>query len=194
MKWSESIAFSPALREVRLLMQVPAKDWSAYVRDLEATAYLEGRNEGDRACSQQLLQQRKELDAIQNGVLKSLQGILPQVLQEAEPALIQLALAAAQKIIAGLPVDIALVEAVVREALCQIEDTAEITVQLHPDDLALLHKHGSPLLEGSPAGGPIRFSSSQEATRGGCMVQTRFGVIDARRETKLEQLQISLNL
>jgi len=194
MKWSETIAFSPALRDVHLLTQVPAREWSTHVREREAAAYQRGRNEGDQACDQKLFQQRKELETLQNGILKSLQQILPQVLQEAEPALIQLALAAAQKLVAGLPVDIELVEAVVREALSQVEDTAEITDLLHPEDLALLHKHQSPLLTGPVATGPVRFGSSLTATRGGCVVQTRFGVIDARRETKLEQLQISLNL
>jgi len=194
MKWSETIAFSPALRDVQLLTQVPAREWSAHVREREATAYQRGRSEGDQVCGEKLMQQRKELDALQNGILKSFQQILPRVLQEAEPSLIQLALAAAQKLVAGLPVDLELVEAVVREALSQVEDTAEITVQLHPEDLALLHKHQSILLTGPAASGPVRFSSSPAATRGGCLVQTRFGVIDARRETKLEQLQISLNL
>ena len=194
MKWSETIALGPGLREVRLLTQVPARDWGAHVRDRESAAYERGRSEGDLACSRQLLQQRQELEALQLGVLNSLQQLLPQVLQAAESSLIQLALASAQKIIAGLPIDVALVEAVVREALLQVQDTAEITVQLHPDDLALLHKHESPLLRDSRTGGPIRFGSSPEATRGGCLVQTRFGIIDARRETKIEQLQISLNL
>jgi flagellar assembly protein FliH len=194
MKWSETIAFSPALREVRLITQVPAREWGAHLREREEAAYLKGRSEGDRACGQQLLKQRKELESLQVGVLKTLQEILPRVLQEAEPSLIQLALASAQKIVAGLPVDIAMVEAVVREALQNVQDTAEVAVQLHPEDLALLHKHESPLLTGSGTGGPLRFSSSQDATRGGCLVQTRFGTIDARRETKLEQLQISLNL
>ena len=194
MKWSETIAFSPALRDVYLLTQVPAREWSAHVREREAAAYQRGRSEGDQVCGEKLLQQRKEMDALQNGILKSLQQILPRVLQEAEPSLIQLALAAAQKLVAGLPVDLELVEAVVREALSQVEDTAEITVQLHPEDLALLHKHQSILLTAPAANGPVRFSSSPAATRGGCLVQTRFGVVDARRETKLEQLQISLNL
>ena len=194
MKWSETITLSPGLREVRLLTQVPARDWGAHVRDRESAAYQRGRTEGDQACGQQLLQQRQEMEVLQLGVLNSLQQLLPQVLQAAEPSLIQLALASAQKMIAGLPIDAALIEAVVREALQQVQDTAEITVQLHPDDLALLHKHESPLLQGSARGGPIRFGSSPEATRGGCLVQTRFGIIDARRETKIEQLQISLNL
>jgi len=192
MKWSETIACNPSLREVRLLTQVPSRDWAAHLREREAAAYLKGRSEGDRACSQQLSQQRKELETLQNGVLKTLQASLPQMLEEAEPALIQLALASAQKILAGLPIDISLVEAVVRETLQQAEDTAEVTVQLNPEDLNLLHKHESPLLSGSAAGKKFRFSNSPDVTRGGCVIQTRFGVLDARRETKLEQLQISL--
>lgn len=194
MKWSERITFSPALRDVRLLTQTPAREWAAHVREREAAACQRGRSEADQACDQKLARQREELTVLQQGILASLQDLLPRVLQEAEPALIQLALAAAQKLVAGLPVDAALVEAVVREALDHVEDTGEITIQIHPDDLALLHRHQSPLLNAAAGRGPVRFASSPDAGRGGCLVQTRFGVIDARRATKLEQLQISLNL
>jgi len=34
--------------------------------------------------------------------------------------------------------------------------------------------------------------ASSEVSRGGCLIQTRFGLVDARRETKLEQLQQTL--
>jgi flagellar assembly protein FliH len=192
MKWSETIAFGPALRDVRLLTQAPAQDWTAHLREREEAAYQNGRRDGERALSEQLLQQRNEMVALQNGVLSSLQKILPQVIQETESALIQLALESAQKIVAGMPIKAAMVEAVVREALSQVEGNAEVIVQLHPDDLALLRKHESHLLNGVPETGPVRFASSPEVTRGGCIVQTRFGIIDARRETKVEQLQKTL--
>ena len=78
---------------------------------------------------------------------------------------------------------------VVREALRQAEDTAEIVVQLHPDDLTLLREHHSPLLAGLPEIGPLRFAHSAEVSRGGCILQTRFGIVDERRETKIEQLR-----
>ena len=130
---------------------------------------------------------------LQNGILQSLRHILPQVVHETESALIQLALESAQKIVAGLPIEISLVEAVVREALSQVEGTTEITVQLHPDDLALLRKHESPLLNGTRETGSVRFSPSADTARGGCIVQTRFGIIDARRETKIEQLAKTLS-
>jgi flagellar biosynthesis/type III secretory pathway protein FliH len=94
--------------------------------------------------------------------------------------------------VAGIKITPKMVEAVVREALSHVEDNAEITIHLHADDLALLRKHGSPLLNGAPDSGPLRFIGSTEISRGDCLVQTRFGLLDARRETKLEQLRESL--
>ena len=124
--------------------------------------------------------------------MNALQRALPQVAHAAETALIEIALESARKVVAGMTVDAALIEATVREALRQAEDTAEISIQLNADDLALLRQHQSPLLAGLPETGPLKFSSSPEVTRGGCLVQTRFGMVDARRETKFEQLRQAL--
>jgi flagellar assembly protein FliH len=77
----------------------------------------------------------------------------------------------------------------VREALTQVEDTADVTIQLHAEDLALLQKHKSDVLKSAPNSKPLQFAASAEVTRGGCLVRTRFGIIDARRETKLDQLR-----
>ena len=114
-------------------------------------------------------------------MLESLRQTVPQVVRESEDALIALALEAEQKLVAGMPVDAALVAATVREALGQIEDTAGVTVTLHPDDLALL-KPGD-------YGAGLEFRSSPEITRGGCLVHTRIGIVDARLETRIEKLK-----
>ena len=141
---------------------------------------------------EQLLQQRSELLELHQGVVDSLRRAVSQVITETEDALLNLALEAAQRLVAGLPVSAEMVEAVVREALSHVEDNAQITVHLHAEDLALLRKHGSPLLSGTPDSGSLRFVSSAEIARGDCLVQTRFGLLDARRETKLGQLRESL--
>jgi flagellar biosynthesis/type III secretory pathway protein FliH len=105
--------------------------------------------------------------------MESLRTAVPQILLETQSALVNLALESAQKIVAGLPISHELVEAVVREALQQVEETAEITIQLHPEDLALLRKHQSPILSGIPDAGPLRFISSASVTRAGCLVETK---------------------
>jgi flagellar assembly protein FliH len=115
------------------------------------------------------------------------------VAREGERALVALALEAARKLVCGLPVSTEMIEAAIKEAIALVEDTAGFTVQLHPEDLVLLERTNSPLL--LPQGGDerIRFQPSANVTRGGCVVQTHFGVIDARRETKVELLRSALS-
>jgi flagellar assembly protein FliH len=193
MKWSDSIPFRQPLAEVRLLVQVPAQDWNEFLRDREQAAYQRGQQDGERALTQQLLQHQGETGELQNGVLQSLAQAIPQVVRETESALIQLALDAAQKVVAGMPVNAKMIKAVVSEAVRQVEGSTEITVLLHPDDFKLLRLHRSNVLTGLPESSQLHFTSSSEVTRGGCLVQTRFGVIDARRETKLEHLRQTLS-
>ena len=189
MKWSESISLDRPLHDVRVLAQAPSQDWSGLLREREQAAYEKGRREGEDSVREQLILQRNEIGGVLNGVIETLRGAVPQVVQETETALIGLALESARKVVAGMPVNAKTVEAVVREALEQVEDTAEITIQLHAEDLELLQKHKAEILSGKPGSGPLRFVNSQDVTRGGCLVQTRFGIIDARRETKLDQLR-----
>lgn len=159
--------------------------------DLHAS-YERGRLDGERALSEQLIRQRAEVMELQTGVLTSLRNAVPQVARDGERALVALALEAANKIVSGMPVSAEMIEAAVKEAIAQVTDSAGFTVQLHPEDLALLERTNAPLL--LPQGGEerIRFQPSAQVTRGGCVVQTRFGVIDARRETKVELLQKAL--
>ncbi len=192
MNWHDTILFEEPLRDVRLLVGAPAQDWQQFLQARETAAFENGRRAGETALSAQLLQQRNETVELQRGILASLQSALPKVAHEAESALIDLALECAKKMVGGLPIDVALMENTVREALRQAEDTAEVIIQLHPEDLALLREHQSKILNGLPDSGPLRFTHSAEISRGGCIIQTRFGLIDARRETKIEQLRQSL--
>jgi flagellar assembly protein FliH len=123
------------------------------------------------------------------GVLDSLRNSVPQILRDTENTLIALALSVAQKLVADTPISAAMVEAVVRDALTQVEGTAQFTVRLHPTDLELLQKTCSPLLASGDGAKEFRFLSSPEVTRGGCLVQTHFGTVDARRETKFDLLK-----
>jgi len=159
--------------------------------DLQAS-YERGRLEGERALSEQLIRQRAEVMELQTGVLASMRDAVPQVAREGERALVALALEAARKLVSGLPVSAEMIEAAIKEAIAQVEDTAGFIVQLHPEDLELLERVNSPLLLPQGSNERIRFQPAAHVTRGGCVVQTRFGVIDARRETKVELLRSTL--
>ena len=193
MKWSETITLDEPLRDVRASSLPAESDLDRRVRAAEQSAYEHGRLDGEKNLGEQMLQQRNELLELHQGVIESLRRAVPEVIQQTENTLMQIALECAKKIVAGIPISPELVEAVVREAVTQTKETAEIMVQLHPDDLALLRKNQSPILQGLPDVGPLKFIGSSEISRGGCLVQTRFGLLDARRETKIEQLRESIS-
>jgi flagellar assembly protein FliH len=148
--------------------------------------------EGEKRLADQLLRQRSQLIELQNGVLASLRQAVPQVVAQCESALIDLALEVARKLVSDLPISVEMVETAVRSAVAQAEQNTELDVLLHADDLALLRQCNSPVLLPAPGNASIRFHDSAEVSRGGCLVRTRFGEIDARREIKLELIRQSL--
>ena len=117
---------------------------------------------------------------------------VPQVVRDTETMIVSLALEVAQKLVSDMPISVPMIEAAVRDALTQVEGTAQLTIRLHPADLELLQSAASPILSGAEAQGETRFLGSPEVTRGGCLVQTRFGTVDARRETKFDLIKRNL--
>jgi vacuolar-type H+-ATPase subunit E/Vma4 len=187
---TESIAFAQPLRDVALARFGNRR--VIHEQDLEA-AFQRGRIEGERSLSEQLLRQRAAVVDLHNGVLASLRDAVPQVIRDTENVLVEIAFEVARKIAAGAPIDAAQLQASVQEAVAQASDTAELTVQVNPADLALLQALKSPMLNPQDNRN-IQLVAANHITRGGCVVQTRFGIIDARRETRAEMLRNSLQL
>jgi flagellar assembly protein FliH len=191
--WSETITFPAPLRDARTAgsSAVSAPVDPALADPWQASFDL-GRIEGEKSLGEQLIKQRAELHELISGVLGSLRQAVPQVVRDTETMVVSLALEIAQKLVSDLPISVPMVEAAVRDALSQVEGTAQLTIRLHPADLELLQNAGSPILSTSDDQGNVRFLGSPEVTRGGCLVQTRFGTVDARRETKFDLIKRNL--
>jgi flagellar assembly protein FliH len=188
----ETIRLSQPLREARVVcLATSAANPTGSTAQAQAE-YERGRREGEKALSEQLIRQRGELTELQNGVLNSLRNAVSHVTRECEGAMIALALEIAGKLVGDLPISSELVEAAVREALTSVEQGSNLTVLLNPMDYELLQQANAPVLLTDVGGERLKFQTSPQVTRGGCLVQTHFGVIDARRETKLEALKQSL--
>lgn len=187
------IHFHANLRDVRLVTPAAAEaDRAARWKQETQACFERGRIEGEEALGHQLMQQRSELMEIHNGVLAALQSVLPQLVRDSERALAQLALEVARKLVSSLPITAEMVEAAMREAMTQVEESTDMTILLHPEDLALLQRSDSPFLKPRDHGAAIRLHEASDVTRGGCMIRTRFGLVDARRETKFELIQKAL--
>ncbi len=188
---AHTLHFDQPLRGVRSLGNTLPSPAPTEAEARERAAYERGRRDGEDAVREQLAAQRNEYLELQRGVIQSIRDAVPQVVRDSETTVIHLAIETAQRLVAGLPVSAEMIEASVREALAQVADSSEVTVLLNPEDLALLEKHqgGATAAANRPN---VSFRSSPEVTRGGCLVQTRFGVVDGRRETKVALLKKSL--
>jgi flagellar assembly protein FliH len=189
-----AIRLNAAIRDVRLVAVHDEAGWERRQQQQEEESYRRGYIAGERSLSTQLLQMRNDMAEAQRGVLEALRQSIPQVGQQCEQTLVQLALQAATRLVAGLPISVEMVEACVRDAVAQVEEATEFVIHLHPEDLALLQRVGAPLLTPNPGGDRLQFHASAEVSRGGCLVHTRFGTIDALRETKLKQMATALGV
>lgn len=187
----EVLRFAVPPREIRLTGTVAIQPTAARLQAAEQAGFERGLIEGERRLSEQLLRQRAELVELHHGTLTALGQAIPQVTRQAEEALVTLALEIARKLVAGIEISRDTVVAAIREALHEVEDSSDLTVLLNPADLELLGPE-LPALPGIGPGHQVRLIASPEVSRGGCVVQTRFGTIDNRRETKLEQLSQAL--
>jgi flagellar biosynthesis/type III secretory pathway protein FliH len=163
----------------------------------EQTAYARGKQEAESNLQQQLdlmkseyaTKKDKELADFCENIRSDLGNQVPKILESLEKHVINLAADIATKIVADLPIDKTLVESVVKDALTKAEKDAEIVVLLHPEDLKLLTQGDSELLKDSHGGDKVLFKPSSDVTRGGCLLDTHYGLVDARRETKAKLLK-----
>jgi flagellar assembly protein FliH len=184
-----TIEFGSILRDVRRVEPKQEPSIDELLRTCEQEAFERGRQAGELALRESLLEQRTEFMTLQRGVFAHLRNSIPEVLAQCEAAMVQLAFEVAGRLVAGVPISMEMVQGVVREAVGELTDAGRITVHLHPEDLELLQNANAPVLNEEIAGERLEFEPSANVTRGGCILRTRFGSVDARRETKIEQLR-----
>ena len=183
--------FSAPLRVVqRIDSEARAREQEA-LRSARESGWQEGFEKGQKSMSEQILAQRNQLLEVQRGIFQSLSQALPQLVSQCENGLIKLAFESARRVVASVPITPELVEEVVREALRELQGINQYTLRFHPEDLALLREIQSSTLP-APGQDNIRVAVDPTVNRGGCLIDTPFGTIDATREVKLRKLQESL--
>ena len=185
------VRFTQPLRQVRVRTGVESFVCESRFRQMIEERYREGYEAGQKALSEQLVEQRKQLIDIQAGLLRSIQSALPTVVAECEKSVVLLAIESARKVVESVPITAEMMESVVKKALAELQDTAEYEVLMHPEDLALLEQVSSGLLPHGDVS-KVRFGIDSSVTRGGCLIKTRHGAISAIRERMFEKLEAAV--
>jgi flagellar assembly protein FliH len=153
-------------------------------------AYRRGAEAVRAASDQQWVELRSEMDRLSHGILERLSTIEPAVLEQLREVLPGLAVEIARRLLAGYEPPPEIVERLCCEALEQLFPEREgLELSLSPRDADLLARINPDWLQRYPG---LRMRADPTLVPGDCQVRSRFGLTDARQETKLAALARSL--
>lgn len=150
--------------------------------EVEAEARAHGYAAGLEEGRQRVEQACRALQEVVEGLAREREALMASVEQRA----CELALMIAEKILAtSLEVDRELVRSVVAGALRRVVECDRVVVAVNPDDLDVVREAGQDLA--GRLGGPSRVEvvADRRVERGGCVVRTAVGEIDARASEQL---------
>lgn len=81
---------------------------------------------------------------------------------------------------------------IVSEALSQAGAPREVVVRCHPDDLKALERGRPRLIERCGRTQAVIFRADPALSRGGCIIETELGTVDARLPTQLDAIERAL--
>ncbi len=170
-------------------VEIVREDERQDAAEREAQAYAKGFAEGKKAgmelAHQQVGDLYRQLDAMVSQLVAEQQRLLRQV----EPTLIKIVMAVVRRVLRReLDGDSDYVTAMVREALRYVHDSTKVIVRLHPDDAVLLRDKAEELAAGAQGLEQVELKEDPHLTRGGSLVETDLGTIDARLEAQLEEI------
>jgi flagellar assembly protein FliH len=157
-----------ASRQARSLLAAAEAEAERIRAEAFAAGYADGRE-------QLLAEMTPSVDALAAAV-DAVRALEADVADRVEPQAVELAVQVAERVVASaIDVSPERVLDVVRGALRTLVERERITVLVHPDDLSLV-REALPELEAH---------EERRVTRGGAVVRTAFGEVDASIETKL---------
>jgi flagellar assembly protein FliH len=118
-----------------------------------------------------------------------------EVLRKAEQeALRAVLLVAAELLGETLQAEPSQIAVLLEPHLARIRRAEAIVLRLHPADASWLERHEGELRKRAGLDCPIELRSDAEIARGGCVIESNLGELDARVETRLAALARALGL
>jgi flagellar assembly protein FliH len=167
--------------------------------------YAEGKREGLQHAREAIEQQAREI--AENTAARGLATALPALKSVAESLGVErdrwiadweavgvrLAAAIAERLLGRqLKLEPGVARDMIREALQLAVGAPRIRVHLHGDDAALLGKQAAEVARSMARCGEVEIIPDNSLQRGGCLIETQHGQIDARIETVLDRIVAEL--
>jgi flagellar assembly protein FliH len=149
-------------------------------------AYRKGVDAARDAVDQKLVEMRVDMEQLSDGVLRKLEGVEAATVAQLRDALPALAVDIAKRLLAGYEPPAEIVDRLCREALEQLFPERDgLELSLCPRDADLLGQINPTWLARYPG---LKVKQDATLAPGDCQVRSRFGLTDARQQTKLAVL------
>jgi flagellar assembly protein FliH len=153
-------------------------------------AYREGGDAARAFASQQLVEFRAEVQALQEGLFEKLAVTESELLAQLRDTLPSLAVELARRLLAGFEPTADHVKRLCEETLAQLyPERANLELIISPRDAGLLEELSPEWKTRFPG---LKIVADATFGPGDCQVRSRFGLTDARRQAKLEALSREL--
>ncbi|GAA4424796.1 FliH/SctL family protein [Bremerella cremea] len=181
------------LNSVKLKAAELVKQAQEQAKQIRAQAEQQGRQAAEEKARQSM---KVEVDQQAATLLPALRTLVQELttarqawLNQWEQVGLQVAVAIAEKIIRReVAADPQVSATLVRESLQLASGCGEIHVRLNPQDLSSMQSGEAMLCDELKKLAPAQIIADSSITRGGCIVETKFGSIDNRIETQLSRI------
>ncbi len=164
---------------------------------IEKEAYRRGFEAGEKQRQEQadeeMKQETEPLMKLLESTVEELKKEKESFYHENEFYIVKLAIEIAKRIIqTELSQNPEILLYVVREALKRISNKGRIVIQTHPDDLNLLRKNHDFMENHVIVFDHVDFITTGKIQRGGCLIESESGIVDAQLDVQLEKIEQSL--
>ena len=112
---------------------------------------------------------------------------------EMETETVRLAMAITRKIVGVKAVEGAAIQHVVKAAMEKVGDPSNLTLKLNPADISTVENLKQVLLAGDDPDAVCRIEPDETIDRGGCLIETQLGDVDARIDQQIQLIEESLS-
>ena len=148
-----------------------------------------GLRQGLDAAKQQMSAQLQQTCDQCNAMVAAAEQEARQILQDAEPKIIELVMAISRKVIIDeVETRPTVVLELVRGALARVRDQNQIIIHVSPDDYEFIMQSRRILQAVVGAEQTLTVTADAVLGKGGCLIETSFGTVEAGIDTQLDSI------
>jgi flagellar assembly protein FliH len=169
-------------------------DAGARAEQIAENARRAAHEAGHAAGTQQAEREMSELLATMRNLIEMARAERHKIIESAEPELVKLAMGIAERVLhQQIALDRNVVVEMAKVAISRLIERDSVTVRVNPADLERMREHREDVLAMGDVKN-VRIIEDQRVDRGGVVVETDAGSVDARVQTQLAEVKKVLHI